>query len=96
MSRGPGRWLGGLLTGAWILWETISTLEPFVATTSPVKALETHEACEVEKRRRVEGSPRLDGWHRTDNMVLVWKDGRIVTTLMYQCFPDTVDPRGPK
>jgi hypothetical protein len=58
--------------------------------------LETHEACEAEKRRRVEGSPRLNGWDRTDNMVSIWKGGQVITTMQYQCLPDTIDPRGPK
>ena len=66
---------------AWVLWETSpGTKHEWKAIT----AATSHDKCEEKAVQ----STRL-------NLEQI-QAGRMSSTLVYECFPDTVDPRGPK
>ena len=69
-------------------------------TASPSSAFDTKQACEREVSRVLDGLRKTRGVtiiHQRRSMQLKKADGSSLTTATrYVCFPDTVDPRGPK
>ena len=78
---------------AWVLWEVLSSLQPSSIVQEPRQAQAIQHACEEEKQDRLSRSAGVPHARVTDNMVMFEKDGRLVTTIEYRCFPDTIDPR---
>jgi hypothetical protein len=89
---------------AWVLWQAASTSEsPTVSEWERVQATETRDQCQqalrevlyahqamasaLEKRGVVKSGPA--------GVVVELPNGRW-TGKRYECWPDTVDPRGPK
>jgi hypothetical protein len=65
---------------AWVLWSSTSGSGGFHAWDA-ISALEDRTGCEREKERQYEREERRDKKHLTTH---------------FKCFPDTIDPRGPK
>ena len=73
---------------AWVLWSSVKftreTMPPF-----PILARESRSECEAERAAQMA---------RWDERMTKGRDAKDVDVVskVYQCFPDTVDPRGPK
>jgi hypothetical protein len=73
----------------WVLWSFGTFPDESTRRIDPVTTRETRAECEAE-RRKVQGR-----WQRGEGPATqVLKQGGVHVT--FQCFPDTVDPRGPK
>ena len=82
---------------AWVLWAETSSMhhDPVWA---PVSASDTKQVCERALAKEITKA-RTDAHVKvtvTDTTVFVWNDSVAVASFHYICFPDTVDPRGPK
>jgi hypothetical protein len=85
------RWIGVLLTCAWILWAETTTVTTRVTQHhAPMAALETQAACES----RLEAIVEEVGKTHTKmpyNVGVIAKNNK--TMIMFRCWPDTIDPR---
>jgi len=89
--------------GSWVLWRDTTgggSLGPDVA---PVSAWEIRQQCQQALEREIENARRIfkDSEVTVDMLsgsprVWVSSKGTASLAMRYQCFPDTVDPRGPK
>jgi hypothetical protein len=91
---------------AWVLWIQKSVGPIDMAAEPPwlvVEAAQTYAACESAKAQRLNHAAKAQDSAETtvfeNSLTKTIRDaeGRSVTWLIrIQCFPDTVDPRGPK
>jgi len=102
-----GLWLLAVVTsasaeGAWVLWKVASKTDPkaplvwktytfYSSQWDPVAAYDTSRACEEKKSTAEsdESKALLRGERDKDRKGLI-------TSYLFQCLADTVDPRGPK
>jgi len=92
---------------AWVLWYRVTDYRPGGAVEGPLGAEEaypTQAACQAGLEERVDGWTAVeekDPDHKTTrrtNYVLVQDKNSLKAQRLHalHCFPDTVDPRGPK
>jgi hypothetical protein len=91
---------------AWVLWFQDTLLAPESSSQSPwqlAKAFPTFAACESGQAERIKNiaKPKLNVQTDVNGNVVSTTirgaDGRSASQVfVFQCLPDTVDPRGPK
>ena len=69
---------------AWVLWDKTFECHGCAPTIYPLDAFPTNAACEQHRKKMVEAVELYD------------RATKASSTTTLTCFPDTVDPRGPK
>lgn len=91
---------GADATCSWILWtETKEVLGP--KDIAPSSAYETRQECERASTLSLQHAPSMKSEHVDVQVVgaSIFLTNRLLgklTTMSFTCFPDTIDPRGPK
>jgi hypothetical protein len=93
---------------AWVFWQEASAPSAHEPTIWPVSAWETKPACEQALAKKMASDTASNSKAKDTEVIAGDMGGKpairirtkgrpdLITSYMYVCLPDTVDPRGPK